>query len=299
MTTTNLDLTVLRAGSQLPGAEQRARNTSTASENKIHDDTVARQYGFQGGLVPGATSYAYLASYLVRLLGPEWAAAGTASIRLVRPVYEGDLLRLGASVTAVEGDRDRGSITLDCWVDGPDGTRRAPGTAGLGWGEARAEQPRPAFATTTLAPRRPDQRGPISVATAPLDVPLPPVEFDSGSAAMTTYLDGIDNDNPLFRERSPWGGPLVHPGWYPNIANRVLSGNFLLGPWMHTHSEIRHLAPALAGGVYRAYGQLTAAYEKRGHQYATADVLITDGNNQPVARLLHTAIVVAAKVASN
>ena len=33
----------------------KARNPATESENKIHHDDVARQYGFAGGLVPGVT----------------------------------------------------------------------------------------------------------------------------------------------------------------------------------------------------------------------------------------------------
>ena len=33
-----------------------AYNLSTASENKIHDDTVAQKFGFEGGLVPGVRS---------------------------------------------------------------------------------------------------------------------------------------------------------------------------------------------------------------------------------------------------
>ena len=38
----------------------RAVNGSTHSENKIHEDSVAKQYGFRGGLVPGVTDYAYM-----------------------------------------------------------------------------------------------------------------------------------------------------------------------------------------------------------------------------------------------
>ena len=37
-----------------------AYNTSKHSENKIHDDTVARKYGFSGGLVPGVDVLAYM-----------------------------------------------------------------------------------------------------------------------------------------------------------------------------------------------------------------------------------------------
>ena len=37
-----------------------AFNTATESANKIHDDTVAKNLGFRGGLVPGVDVYAYL-----------------------------------------------------------------------------------------------------------------------------------------------------------------------------------------------------------------------------------------------
>lgn len=295
MTTIDFNPAMFAEGDALPVAEQVARNTSTASENKIHDDAVARQYGFRGGLVPGATSYAYLASHLTRTLGPAWAAHGTSSIALVKPVYEGEIVSLGGRVLHVRGDANRGALDLECWVDGPDGVRRAPGTAGLTWGESRSPESRPAFAVTDASPRRPEDRLPISVATAPVGEPLPPVLIDTSPDACFAYLDGIDDGNPLFREGSPFGGPLLHPGWHLGIANQALSRNIILNAWIHTRSETRHLAPALAGGTYRVYAQITDAFEKRGHEYVTADVLIADSADQPVARITHTAIVVVGR----
>lgn len=294
MTTIGAGITALQTGDPLPPTELRARNTSTASENKIHDDTVARQYGFGGGLVPGATSYAYLASHLMRLLGPAWAEQGESSIALVRPVYEGETVRLGGTVTAARGDAAAGELVLDCWVDGKDGTRRAPASARLAWGSERPAEERPAFATTGRQPRAPEDRLTISAASAPVGETLPPVLIEASPEAMAHYLDGIDDTNPLFRDASG-GAPLVHPGIYPHIANQVLSRNFILNVWIHTRSDIRHLALPRAVGAYRAYGQLVDAFEKRGHEYVTADVLICDGNDQPVARVQHTAIVVVAK----
>ena len=38
-----------------------AYNSARQSENKMHDDSVARQFGFLGGLVPGVDVYAYMA----------------------------------------------------------------------------------------------------------------------------------------------------------------------------------------------------------------------------------------------
>src|SRR5262249_21604481 len=62
----------------------------TASENKIHDDAVARSYGFDGGLVPGVTVYAYLTHPVVAELGRAWLERGTMTTRFVRPCYDGD-----------------------------------------------------------------------------------------------------------------------------------------------------------------------------------------------------------------
>ena len=43
-----------------------AFNTAKESENKIHDDTIARRFGFEGGLVPGVDVYAYMTHLPVR-----------------------------------------------------------------------------------------------------------------------------------------------------------------------------------------------------------------------------------------
>ena len=295
MTTPQVTTGRFHNGMEFPSEEKQARNTSENSENKIHEDAVAQQYGFRGGLVPGATTYAYLASYLTRTLDPAWAAHGSARVSLVRPVYEDDRVRIGGTVTELRGDEAEGSLTVECWVDGPEGTRCAPATAGLRWPPQYGAIERPPFATTEQQPRQPEERPPISLATAPVGVPLPPVHMPADSAAIHRYLDELDEHDPLFREGSPYGAPLVHPGWWPSVANRVLSANFHLGPWMHTRSEIQHLAPALPGCTYHGYGQIVEAFEKRGHEYVTADVLITDAADEPVVRMTHTAIVVVAR----
>ena len=56
----------------LPIYRVRARNTSTDSENKIHDDSVAASYGFRGALVPGVTVFAYVTVPLVERFGQDF-----------------------------------------------------------------------------------------------------------------------------------------------------------------------------------------------------------------------------------
>ena len=51
-----------------------AYNTSKHSENKMHDDTVAKRYGFVGGLVPGVDVMAYMMHLPVAQSSPRLSA---------------------------------------------------------------------------------------------------------------------------------------------------------------------------------------------------------------------------------
>src|SRR2546430_9513807 len=76
-----------------------AFNASKESENKIHDDDVARRFGFRGGLVPGVDVYAYMTRLPVQRWGRAWLERGTAEWRPLKPGYDGDI----AVVTAAAG----------------------------------------------------------------------------------------------------------------------------------------------------------------------------------------------------
>ena len=94
---------------RLPEYRVKARNTPAHAENKIHDDAVARQYGFRGGLVPGVTVYAYLTHPLVEAFGAAWLERGTAEVRFVRPVLDGEEVTVSGTVTARDARAVRAS----------------------------------------------------------------------------------------------------------------------------------------------------------------------------------------------
>ena len=56
--------------SRLEAYRISAYNTAKLSENKMHDDTVAKRFGFSGGLVPGVDVMAYM----MHLPVAKWAA---------------------------------------------------------------------------------------------------------------------------------------------------------------------------------------------------------------------------------
>src|SRR3954469_8674153 len=85
----------------LPIHSVLAFNGAAASENKIHDDTVAQRFGFKGALVPGVAVFAYMAHQPVARWGQQWLERGAADCRFLKPVYHGDMVRVSATA---EGD---------------------------------------------------------------------------------------------------------------------------------------------------------------------------------------------------
>ena len=64
----------------------------------MHDDTVAKRYGFVGGLVPGVDVMAYMMHLPVAKWGRAFLERGLIEARFVKPVYDGEL----ADVTGEE-----------------------------------------------------------------------------------------------------------------------------------------------------------------------------------------------------
>ncbi|HWM78050.1 MAG TPA: hypothetical protein VNS56_10770, partial [Methylomirabilota bacterium] len=77
----------LSPGAELPEFRVSAAAPTEPRENKIHEDDVARQYGFKGGLVPGVTVYGWLTHPIVEALGAEWLEKGSFRTRFTKPIY--------------------------------------------------------------------------------------------------------------------------------------------------------------------------------------------------------------------
>src|SRR3954469_5141764 len=105
----------------LPAHSVRAFNLAAASENRIHDDTVARRFGFRGALVPGVAVFAYMAHVPVAHFGRAWLERGAAECRFLKPVYDGNIARVTAAA-----DDDGLALAVKS-----NGARCATGRAGM------------------------------------------------------------------------------------------------------------------------------------------------------------------------
>ena len=256
-----------------------AHNTATQSQNKIHDDSVARQYGFRGGLVPGVDDYAYLTHVPAELWGLEWLERGTLDARFHQPVYEGDEVEVRPG--PIERTDGGESFTLE--LLGPDGTVCATGMAGLPV-ESVAGMTRPHEAFVPL-PEPPPAATSQSLAVGTVfSLPTRPVEPDG----QERYRADVRDDLAVYGAEG-----IAHPGWILRLANRILAGNVALGPWIHVSSDVQHRGLARDGDHVGGRSNVTAEWEHKGHRFVTLDVQIVSiaaSTETVVASIAHTAI---------
>jgi acyl dehydratase len=272
----------LQAGKSLPVYRVTAANSAATSENKIHDDTVARQYGFAGGLVPGVTVYAYMMRPAVEVLGPGWLERGSATVRLLKPFYEGEVVSVECTVTEA-GD----AIALDVSARNAAGELCAAGTATL---PAVAVE-LPDAARFPRAPR-PAERPPVSEEVLRNVSVLGAIDEVYTAEAAARFVAEISDDMALWRgEGSP-----AHPGFLIRYANAILATNVLLNPWIHVSSDVTNYRSVRTGAQLSARGRVTDLFERKGHKFVRLDMLLVDGDEQHVMLVDHTAIYDPRKV---
>jgi hypothetical protein len=247
----------------LPDYRVKAVNTSTDSENKIHDDATARRYGFAGGLVPGVTVYAYLTQPLVATLGPAWLQRGTTNVtgEITGRDPQGGLSATVRANTASSGECAVLQATL------PPGSPTPLNIA------LYAEAPLPA------------ERGPGTREYFDAHPVLGTFVTRYDAAQAEDYVTSVADPLPLYRAADGW----VHPAFYTHLGNRCLRSNVVIGPWIHIGSVVRHLGPARIGATLTARARVRSLWEKKGRDFVELDIAIL-ANGKPIAHVLHSAI---------
>jgi acyl dehydratase len=255
--------------SRLEAYRVQAYNTAKFSENKMHDDTVAKRFGFSGGLVPGVDVMAYMMHLPVRKWGRAFLERGLIEARFVKPVYDGE-------TAEVTGDESDGVLSIEVESSGE---LCATGSASL-----------PAFApsisisdfseTAAVAERRP-----VSAASYELGKWLGTVPRAWAGDAAQEYLTDVRERDPIYAREG-----LGHPGLLQRVMNKVLVDNAILGPWIHVGSRMQLLSAAASGDELTARAKVTGNYEKKGHRFVELDALVVANGRTPLAHCQHIAI---------
>lgn len=233
-----------------------AFNTATASENKIHDDTVASRFGFTGGLVPGVDVFAYLANAPMAAWGKEWLSGGYMQARFRNPVYDGD-------PTTVTSTADGDGLALACSARGlacAEGTARRKGapapTTLLGVADMPAMETRPKASMESLK----------------VGSTLGTLRETYTREAGLEHIEAVRDDAALYD-----GGRIANAAWLLRRANYVLADNVKLGPWIHVESAINMHALLLDGEPLEVRAVVADNVETKGHLMVTLDVQMLTG----------------------
>ena len=228
-----------------------AFNTATASENKIHDDTVASRFGFTGGLVPGVDVFAYLAHAPMAQWGMEWLSDGQMRARFIKPIYDGDSATVTSSQTQ---DGLEFSISAR-------GDLCATGTARLK-GANKSNQ------LLSLAPLPdPESRPPASMSSlAPRHVLCTLRETYTREAGLD-HIAAVRDDPALYED-----GRIANAAWLLRRANYVLADNVKLGPWIHVESDINMHSLLRDGEELEVRAVVAENVDTKGHLMVVLDV---------------------------
>jgi acyl dehydratase len=259
-------------GKPMPGPQPyrvSAYNTSKQSENKIHDDTVARRFGFSGGLVPGVDVMAYMMHLPVEKWGRAFLERGLIDARFVKPVYDGE-------IAEVRGAESGGALAVEVHSRGElcaTGSASLPATA-------------PAISLADFAEAAAvAERKPVNASSYEIGKWLGTQPRAWAGEAAAEYLRDIREADPIYAREN-----LGHPGMLQKVMNRALVDNAILGPWIHVGSRMQLLSAARTGDEISARAKVTANYDKKGHRFVELDALVVANGTTPLAHCHHIAI---------
>jgi hypothetical protein len=250
----------LDPGTFLPEHRVRASIEHAEFNNKIQDDEYARHHGFRAGLVSGVSVYAYMSRPVAEYLGKDWLERGSADMRFLRPVYEGEEIRLGGTINSVADD---GTLLLDCQSANSQGV-----TCGIGTAQLSPVVPRPEPSPEDYQAGRSKLHRPISLESLHAGENLVPVSSDFNWNVHWQYCRKAIRDlHPLYEKT-------LHPGWLVSRASQILAANYAIQAWIDVSYCVQHFHLQEEECTIQTRGRVLDKFEFKGDHYIELDLAV-------------------------
>lgn len=240
-----------------------AFNQVPNSQNEIHGDKVAQDYGFKGGLVPGVTVSAYLLHPAAEAFGMDFLSRGHAHVRVTSPLYDKEPFEV-----QVQDARPDGYSAV---LVRPDGTASASARVDI---PARTEEP---------PVRRGDPIGDKQETLAPATTENMRALQNHGCRALVYRWEAEHEMSTYLRDRelmaAPYREGYANPSFILGLSNWLLAGNAYMNPWVHMKTESRFYAPIAAGTKLVGEMSIANLFEKKGHEFVDAVINVYDFND--------------------
>jgi hypothetical protein len=207
---------------------------------------------------------------IISRYGRAWLDRGMAECRFLKPVYDGQLVRVSL--------RDRiGGLFIEAASKG-EVCATCSAAAASGFGSAPMPDSVP---YRTPPPDRPAANAEIFAAGTIFCTT--PAVFDR--AALAAYLEAVSERETVYAAEG-----LVHPGMILRLANQTLMENVRLEPWIHAGSRVRNFAAARLGEELTLRASVIASYENKGHEFVELGGIVVADGRRPLCEIHHTAI---------
>jgi len=235
-----------------------ALNTAPDSENRIHSDELAQQYGFEGGLVPGVTISAYLVHPLIEHWGMNWLDRGYANCRITSPLYDNERFDVKTDIV----DAAKAHTTLV----------RGNGVVSANAEVALPDQlpPAPLLRKDKLA--EPDYTAPPASRAIWEQLKAEGCRSFSFPWTDDNPLIYLSNEDDLPKLLQPKEGGYANLSFLLGCSNWILAGNAFMNPWVHLQTISQNYRAVSLNSELIAQMEINDIYEKKGHEFI--DVLV-------------------------
>ena len=247
---------------ELSSWSEEAFNTAPDSDNKIHEDKIAKEFGFKGGLVPGVTISSYLAHPIIEVWGVDWLSKGYAKCQVTSPLYDKEEFRVDSSIiekNLIKATLYRSDETVSASAD---------------------------FSITKELPSPPKRRNDPLINSSK---EIPKASFDvwkrlqdDGCYSVNFFWGGKDpliylkNDKNLPDLLKPLKVGFANLSFLLGCSNWTLAGNASMNPWLHLETTSQNFRPVNFNTNIVAEMSINSFYEKKGHEFVDVDVNLYD-----------------------
>ena len=246
-------------GDSLP--EYRAKaSINPDSSNKIQEDEYARRFGFRAGLTPGISLFAYMSRPLVESMGRAWLERGSADMRFVRPVYEGEEIRVIGAISSVTPN---GTVSVECQAINNQGA-----VCGIGSAQLPSQSPAPEPGLADYPPGRSRLHRPLSLESLQPGEVLTPVTSEFTWNVHWQYCQkSIRDHHPIYEKT-------LHPGWILSQASHILEANYAVPAWIDVSSQVQNFHCLEKEGQIATRGRVHAKFERNGDHFIVLNLAV-------------------------
>lgn len=249
-----------KVGASLPEYRIKASIDLDDSNNKIQDDEYARRHGFRAGLVPGISVFAYMSRPLIDLVGKDWLQRGAADVHFLRPIYEGEEIRIVGAISSVVAD---GALSLEYRASNNQGA-----TCGVGVAKLPSAGPASEPSMDDYATGKAKQYRPVSLESLQVGEYLTPLISDFTWNIHWQYCrKAIRDHHPLYER-------VMHPGWLASRAGQILALNYEIPAWIDVSCEIQNFHALEEECKVETRGRVYDKFERDGDHFMTLDLAV-------------------------